>query len=61
VIDLLRDIKPAHRRYLYRVANAGLALAVGYGVLNGEESALWLLAINAVLGLADANVPSQEA
>jgi hypothetical protein len=42
---------------MYRVTNAGLAVAVGYGVLNGEESMLWLLLVNALLGLADANVP----
>jgi len=47
---------PTTRRWLYRVANAGLAVAVGYGALNGEESMLWLLLVNAVLGLADANV-----
>jgi len=41
---------------MYRVANAGLAVAVGYGVLNGNESTLWLLLVNALLGLADANV-----
>lgn len=48
---------PAIRRWMYRVANAGLAVAVGYGVVNGEESMLWLLLVNALLGLADVNVP----
>lgn len=47
---------PAMRRWLYRVVNAGLAVAVGYGVVNGQESMLWLLLVNAALGLADANV-----
>lgn len=61
MIDKLRAIKPTHRRYLYRVANAALAIAVGYGLVNGDQSALWLLAINAVLGLADANVGPDEA
>ncbi len=51
---------PAMRRWMYRVANAGLAVSVGYGVLNGEESMLWLLLVNALLGLADANVPTEE-
>lgn len=44
------------RRWLYRVGNAGLGVAVGYGVLTGNESMLWLLLLNALLGLADANV-----
>ena len=47
---------PAQRRYIYRVANAATLVAVGYGVLTGQEAALWGLLINAVLGLADANV-----
>lgn len=51
---------PKRRRYLYRVTNAGLLVAVGYGVLTGEESALLLLFVNAVLGMADANVGSEE-
>lgn len=50
---------PATRRWMYRVANAGLAVAVGYGVLNGQESMLWLLLFNALLGLADANVTQE--
>ena len=50
---------PAARKWMYRVTNAGLAVAVGYGVLNGEESMLWLLLVNAILGLADANVPQE--
>jgi len=50
---------PAVRRWMYRVANAGLAVAVGYGVLNGQESMLWLLLVNALLGLADANVTQE--
>jgi len=41
---------------MYRVANAGLAVAVGYGAITGNESMLWLLLVNALLGLADANV-----
>jgi hypothetical protein len=47
---------PTTRRYMYRVANAGLAVAVGYGAITGNESMLWLLLVNALLGLADANV-----
>lgn len=47
---------PTTRKWMYRVANAGLAVAVGYGVVNGNESTLWLLLVNALLGLADVNV-----
>ena len=53
-------LHPKFRKYLYRVANAGLLVAVGYGVLNGDAANLWLLLVNAVLGLADANVPSDD-
>jgi len=52
---------PGVRKWLYRVANAGLAVAVGYGVVNGQESMLWLLLVNALLGLADVNVPQEPA
>lgn len=45
------------RLWIYNVLNAGLLVAVGYGVLNGDEAALWLLLINAALGMAAANVP----
>ncbi|WP_159795618.1 hypothetical protein [Puerhibacterium puerhi] len=48
------------RRYLYRVGNAAVAVAVGYGLLNGEEGALWGLLLNALLGLADANTPAES-
>jgi hypothetical protein len=49
------------RRTVYRVANAGLALAVAYQLVDGDKSALWLLLVNAVLGIADANVPKSDA
>lgn len=49
-------INAKNRRYLYRVANAALAVAVGYQVIDGNTAALWLVLINALLGLADANV-----
>ena len=45
------------RQYIYRVANVGLLVAVGYGAIEETKSALWLLLVNAVLGLADVNVP----
>ena len=48
------------RKWIYRTANAALLVAVGYGLINGEESALWGLLLNAVLGLADANTTDTE-
>lgn len=52
----MRNPSPKTRKYLYRVANAVLAVAVLKGLLSGEESAAGLLVANAALGLADANV-----
>lgn len=51
---------PRQRRYVYRIANAALLIAVGYRVIDGETAALWLLLVSAVLGLADVNVPLIE-
>lgn len=48
------------RLWIYNTLNAGLAVAVGYGVMNGEEAALWGLLLNAALGLAAANVPPES-
>lgn len=44
------------RAYLYGALLAGLALLVGYGVLTGEQFALW-----AALGAALLAVPAVEA
>lgn len=41
------------RRYLYRLANAIVAAAVVYGLIEGERAAAVLLVVNAALGLAD--------
>lgn len=49
-------LAPTTRRYIYRVVSASLAAAVVYGLVNGDQSAAWLLVANAALGLADANV-----
>lgn len=45
------------RLWIYNVANAGLLVAVGYSALTIDEAALWGLLLNAVLGMAAANVP----
>lgn len=50
---------PTTRRWLYRTGNAALLVAVGHAVLNGEQAALWLLFLNALLGMADINVAQE--
>lgn len=52
---------PAVRQWIYGVANAGVGVAIVYGLINGVEAAAWGLLINAVLGLAQANTPSNSA
>jgi len=47
------------RRWMYRVGNAVLGVTVVYGLANGEEAAAWGLVLNALLLMADANVPAQ--
>lgn len=49
------------RKYVYRIANVALLIAVAYGFVAVDKSALWLLLINAVLGLADTNTPNVTA
>jgi hypothetical protein len=55
----MRMPSPSARRWIYNVANAGLLIAVGYGVFTGEEAALWGLLLNAVLGMAAVNTPAE--
>lgn len=45
------------RKYIYRVATAGLGLAAAYGLLSAEEVTVWgaFLATAFVTGMADAN------
>lgn len=50
---------PTVRRWLYRVGNAALGVAVVYGLVNGEEAAAWGLVLNALLTMADANVAQE--
>lgn len=52
--------RPRNRRYLYRIVNTCVGVFVVYGLVTGEEAAAALLVVNAVLGLADANVPSYD-
>lgn len=49
-----------HRKYLYRAANGLTAALVVYGLMSGEQAAVLLVAVNAVLGLADANAADVE-
>lgn len=55
LLELLRKPPVKVRRYVYRVASAGLAVAGVYGLVDGKQAAAWLLAIAAVTGMADAN------
>jgi len=53
-------LTPKRRRRLYEVAIAGCAVAVGYGLISSDEALLWLGLAGAVLGVARANVPTDE-
>lgn len=59
---MIRIRKPSARarRYVYRVVNAGIGVAVVRGLLRGDEAVAWLLVANAALGLADANVHDES-
>ncbi len=48
--------RPAVRGWIYNVTIAALAIATGYGLLTGEQAALWLGLVAAVVGLARANL-----
>jgi hypothetical protein len=48
---------PKVRLWIYNVLNAALLVLVGYGVVNDQEAALWLLLVSAALGMAAAKVP----
>lgn len=62
VADAARSIKPQTRRYLYRSASAGVALAATVLVLDGATVAAALYLVSVVLGVADTNVvPPNEA
>lgn len=50
------NTNPELRKRLYEIAAAALLVAVGYGIVSGEESALWLTLVAAVLGVARTNV-----
>lgn len=54
---------PAGRRWLYRVALAGIAVSVGYGLLTDEAAALWGALAGALVAIpvADANVNTDPA
>lgn len=50
-----------YRAYIYRVATAAAAVAVGYGILTDDKATLWLGVINAAVGgLATANTTTRE-
>ena len=51
---------PRTRKYIYRVATAGLLVAGAYGLIGGDEVEVWtaFLGVALVTGLADANTPA---
>lgn len=53
----LSNPSPKTRKCIYRVVAALIAALVVYKVIDGEQSAAFLLIASAALGLADANVP----
>lgn len=44
-----------HRRYIYGIATAALAVIAGYGILTAEQAMLWAGFAGAVTGLAYVN------
>lgn len=42
---------PKTRAYLYGIGIAASPLAVGYGIINAEQSGLWVSFLGAVLGI----------
>lgn len=44
------------RNWLYGVLTPGVALLVGYGVLNDEQAPLWIAAATAALGFPAAEI-----
>lgn len=57
----MKDIlKPTGRKYLYRIAIAGLAVAAFYGIISREAVPVLTSLTIAVLAVADANVPDEK-
>ena len=52
--------RPEVRAWIYNVTIAALAVAMTYGLLTGEQAAVWLGLVAAVVGLARANVPDSD-
>lgn len=44
------------RQYLYGVLIPGLGVLMGYGIIDGNQAALWLSLGGAVLGLGTATI-----
>lgn len=57
----MKDIfRPTTRKYLYRVACAGLAVAAFYGIVAQQAVPVLTSLVIAVLAVADANVPDKK-
>lgn len=56
----MKHLTPSRRRWLYVITAAALVVAATYGLVDGEQSAAWLGLVAAVLGVATANVPTDD-
>lgn len=51
---------PDVRRWIYGIATAALAVLGVYGIVSGEQIAVWSLLASAITGLATANTSAGE-
>lgn len=51
----------AFRGWVYNVTIAALAVAMMYGLLNGQQAAAWLGLVAAIVGMARANLTPADA
>lgn len=59
-MERLTRITPTHRRYLYRVTQALLALLAIYGILDAPLVAVWATLAAAIFEVPIANVPQED-
>lgn len=56
----MKYLTAARRRWAYRVAGAGLAVAGVYGVIDGEKQAALLVLCAALFGVAHQNITDED-
>lgn len=57
---LASDLTPKARKRIYRAGVALVLIAVGRGVIKGDEGDLWMLVLAAALGVANTHVPADK-